>query len=347
MYIANFTLSNPGDDEFILPVETFAKRLKSIQCGSPSSPYMNLVFKDMDSFSYAQSAWDWVNKEDINKFTLVTEPNQCYDGDNRSPYLVRDITFDPQTLTARLHAEEKEWADIAHTFKLHLGHEYINPISVNVTHPHLKRGDHVLDLTHDFNLPLFNFGPDETPGISLSADAQISTGGQIISDFDIETKWFIPRDVKLSIRPQGLQALFQLNLQANGKLGKDLDYALKPEIEIPVMALNIKGILEIGPFVTMGVHLGASALEGTASFKTGARAFIEDTASVNVQLRHPEENGISGWTPRFEKLDTEISASIHGSVKAWAELGIIIKAEAFGSESLTYSLSRLRAANEA
>jgi hypothetical protein len=224
-------------------VEDFAKRLKSIHCGSPTSPYMNLQFNDRASFSYAQSAWDWVNKEDINRFTLVTEPNQCYDGDNRSPYLVKNIWFDPNTLTARLHAEEKEWAEIAHTFKLHLGHEYIPPATVNVTHPHLlRRKDHVLDLTHDWNLRLFDFGQnsEETPGIHLTADAQISTAGQIISDFDIETKWFIPRDVKLSVRPQGLQALFLLKLQAEGQLGKDLDYALKPEIEIPVLALNIK-----------------------------------------------------------------------------------------------------------
>jgi hypothetical protein len=88
----------------------------------------------------------------------------------------------------------------------------------------------------------------------------------------------------------------------------------------------------------MGVHLGASALSGTASVQTGARASIDDSASINLKLRHPEDNGISGWTPHFEKLDTEISASIHGSVKAWAELGITIKAEAFGKWGYQASL---------
>jgi hypothetical protein len=85
----------------------------------------------------------------------------------------------------------------------------------------------------------------------------------------------------------------------------------------------------------MGVHLGSTALEGTASVTTGAKASIEDSARVNLKLREPEDNSISGWTPQFEKLDTEITASIHGSVKAWAELGITIKAEVLGSMFMT------------
>lgn len=296
---------------------------------------MNLQFSDKESFQYAKSAWDWVNSQDINHFTLVTEPDQCYKGDNRSPYLVTDVNFDDKTLTANLHAEEKEWAELAHTFKLHLGHEYIDPSKVDMTHPHLvRREDSVLDLTHDWNLHLFDYAANsgETAGLKVTADAQISTGGQIISDFDLETKWFIPTDVKLEIRPQGLHALLQLKLAAEGKLGKPLDYALQPEIEIPVLALNIKGVLEIGPFVTMGVHFGSTALEGTASVTTGAKASIDDSARINLKLRDHEDNGISGWTPQLERIDTEISASIHGSVKAWAELGITIKAEAFGSK---------------
>jgi hypothetical protein len=243
-----------------LPVEDFAKRLKSIHCGSQTSPYMKLQFNDQESFQYARSAWEWVNAQDINHFTLVTEPDQCYTGDNRSPYLVKDIKFETSTLTAVLHAEEKEWAEMAHTFKLHLGHEYIDPSKVDLTHPHLvRRDDSVLDLAHDWNLRLFEYSADsgETAGLKVTADAQISTGGQIISDFDIETKWFIPRDVKLSIRPQGLHALFQLKLAAEGRLGKPLDYALQPEIEIPVLALNIKGILEVGTYINLH-HVGAN-----------------------------------------------------------------------------------------
>jgi hypothetical protein len=296
---------------------------------------MILAFDDQDSFSYAQSAWSWVDKEDVNKFTLVTEPDQCYVGDNRSPFLVESIQFDPNTLSAKLKAEEKEWKDIAHSFKLHVGHEYIDPSTANVTHPHLKRaGNKVMDMTHSFNSELFNYAKDskETAGMALSANAEITTGGSIISDFDIETKFFIPVDLSITIHPQALHADFLLTLNADGTLGKGLDYALKPEIEIPVGALNIKKILEIGPFVTMGVHLGASGLEGTSTVTTGARATVEDAAKVQVKLRHPEENGISGWTPKFEKIAPEFSATIGGSLRAWAELGITIKAEAFGSK---------------
>lgn len=297
---------------------------------------MRLEFQDKDSFSYAKSAWDWVNKVDINRFTVVTEPDQCYKGDNRSPYLVKDIQFDANKLTASLHAEEKDWADVADEFHLKLRHEYVDPDTANITHPHLhRRDDKVMDISHSFNQNLFSFGKDssETAGLSLSADAEISTGGHIIADFDIEKKLgFIPTDVKINIHPQGVHGDFLLKLKADGHLGKGLDYTLKPEIEIPVSALNIKGILEVGPFVTMGVHLGATGITGTAELSTGARATIDDSAEVKVKLRHPDENSISGWTPHFEKIEPQFSANIGGSVRAWAELGVEIKVEVFGRE---------------
>ncbi|KAF2262572.1 hypothetical protein CC78DRAFT_618471 [Lojkania enalia] len=333
IYTANFTLHNEDEDEYILAIEDFARRLKSINCGSASAPF-TIEFNDKPSFKYAKYAWEWVNKEDENKFTLVTKPNQCYYGDDRTPYLVSDINFDESKLLAKLTAKERPWGEVAHTFRLTLNHEVLDPDTVNVTHPHLmhmKRATKTMDLSHSFNQNLFKFNKGGAVGeIDVSADASITTGGQIIADLDIEYKWFIPTDLKINIRPQGVNAEFLLSLQADGRLGNPIDWALKPEIEIPVGALNIKGILEIGPFVTMGVHYGSTALEGTARASIGARATIDDSATVDVKLRHPSDNRISGWTPHFEKIDPTFSAQIGGNVKAWAELGIQIKAEALG-----------------
>jgi hypothetical protein len=332
IYTANFTLFNPDPDEFILAIEHFAKKLKSINCGSTSEP-MTIEFNDKDSYSYAQSAWNWVNQEDDNKFTLVTKPNQCYEGDDRSPYLVSDIAFDESKLVAKLFAKERPWGEIAHSFRLTLNHEIIDPDAANITHPHLmhmKRDTKTLDISTSFNQNLFKYSKDTTGGLDVTADATISTGGQIIADLDIEYKWFIPTDLKINIRPSGVNAQFLLALQADGKLGSAIDWTLKPSIEIPVGALNIKGILEIGPFVTMGVHFGSSALEGTARAQVGAKATIDDSATVDVKIRHPDDNSISGWTPHFERIEPSFTASISGNVRAWAELGIQIKAEALG-----------------
>ncbi|KAF2113067.1 hypothetical protein BDV96DRAFT_150636 [Lophiotrema nucula] len=330
IYTANFTLHNEDPDEFILPIENFAKHLKSISCGTSTSP-MKIEFNDNDSFEYAKDTWDWVNQEDDNKFTVVTKPNQCFEGDDRTPYLVYDISFDASKLLAKLSAKERPWGEIAHTFRLTLSHETLDPDTANVTHPHLMpRATKTMDLTHDFNQNLFHFESAETNGLEVSADAQIHTGGQIIADLDVDYKWFIPTDLKINIHPSGVHGDLLLSLTADGKLGTPIDWALKPEIEIPVAALNIKGILEIGPFVTMGVHFGSSAIEGHAKATVGARAVVDDTAVVEVKLRHPDDNEISGWTPHFEKIDPTFTASLTASMKAWAELGIMIKAEVLG-----------------
>jgi hypothetical protein len=299
---------------------------------------MILEFKDQDSFDYAENGWDWVNKEDINKFTLVTEPDQCYKGDNRSPYLVSNIVFDKKTLTANVKAEEKEWSEMAHTFDLHLRHQHVPRTTVNATHPHLLRRENSdMDISHTFNGNLFNFAIDSltTMGMALSADAEITTAGHIAADFDIQQKKIlgiptIPEDIKIKIQPQDVTALMKLTLHADGTLGKGIDWSMTPEIDIPIAALNIAKILQIGPFVTVGVHFGSSALAGTGDIVTGAKGSLSNDAEVSVQLRKPEENSFANWQPTIEKIDPVFSAEFTGDLQAWAELAIVIKAEAFG-----------------
>lgn len=330
-------MSAQTDDEYILAVENFAKRMKSISCGTPGQPMM-LEFSDTDSLQYAKSAWKWIDDADINHFTLVTEPDMCYKGDNRSPYLVSAIKFDDAKLTAEVTAEEKPWDEIAQSFNLNLGHEYVDPATANVTHPHLaRRGDDgtQMDISHMFNGNLFDYAKDskETAGMALSADLELTTGGTIVADFDIKKNWLgVPNDATLNIHPQGVNGLMKLNLNADGKLGKELQWNMKPEIEIPVQALKIAGILEIGPFITIGVHFGSSALEGISEMSVGAKAKIKDEAKVDVRLTKPEENESSGWEPDFEKIDPAFSAEIGGNIRAWSELGVQLKAEVFGSE---------------
>ncbi|KAJ8117977.1 hypothetical protein OPT61_g959 [Boeremia exigua] len=327
--------STHTDDEYILAVENFAKRMKSISCGTPGKP-MILEFSDAESLKYAKSAWKWIDDADINHFTLVTEPDMCFKGDDRSPYLVSGIKFDDVKLTAEITAEEKPWDEVAQSFRLNLSHEYVDPATANVTHPHLaRRGEDgtQMDISHTFNGNLFNYAKDskQTAGMALSADIELETAGSIIADFTIEKElWVIPKDATLTVHPQGVTGIMKLLLNADGKLGKELQWDMKPEIEIPVQALKIAGILEVGPFITMGVHFGSSALEGTSEMSFGAKAKIKDEAEVFVRLSKPEDNRVSGWTPDFEKIDPSFSAEVGGDIRAWTELGVQIKAEVFG-----------------
>ena len=323
------------EDEYILSVENFAKRMKSIKCGTPGQPII-MEFMDADSLKYAKSAWKWIDDADINHFTLVTEPDMCFKGDDRSPYLVSAIKFDDAKLTAEIAAVEQEWDTVAKSYNLNLSHEYVNPATANVTHPHLRRRDDTkMDISHSFNGELFNYAKDskETAGMALQANLELTTEGSIIADFDIKKNWLgIPNGVSLKIHPQGVTGLMKLSLNVDGKLGKELQWDMKPEIEIPVQALKIAKVLEVGPFITMGVHFGSSALEGTSEMSIGAKAKIKDEAKIELDMTEPEKNSFDGWQPDFDKIDPAFSAEVGGNVRAWSELGVQIKAEIFGSK---------------
>lgn len=331
--MANLTLRAPRNEELILPIENFAKELKNIRCGKPGEG-MTLTFQDQASYNYAEKQWKWVDDEDVNHFILVTEPDQCYQGDDRSPYLVKTIQFNKSKLTACLKAEEVEWKDVAQNFHLSTSHEYVDPNTANITHPHLvkKDEDAKFDLTMNYDQPIFSYKKesDETYGLNLNAHAKISTGGSMVADFEIDTFWGFPTDVSMRVYPQGVYGQIMLNLDADGTLGKPLDWSMKPEIEIPVGALHIKGLLDLGPYITMGVHFGSSALQGTASWSAGAKASLKDSAEVKVVLLGDGDNSIKDWDPVFEKVDPTFSAQIGGNAKAWGELGVQFQAEVLG-----------------
>ena len=121
--------------------------------------------------------------------------------------------------------------------------------------------------------------------MALQANLELTTEGSIIADFDIKKNWLgIPNGVSLKVHPQGVTGLMKLSLNADGKLGKELQWDMKPEIEIPVQALKIAKVLEVGPFITMGVHFGSSALEGTSEMSIGAKAKIKDEAKIELDM---------------------------------------------------------------
>ncbi|KAF2876394.1 hypothetical protein BDV95DRAFT_602381 [Massariosphaeria phaeospora] len=332
IYVANLTLENPGDDEYILPLQNFAKRVKALNCGDDNIP-MAIEFSDKESFDHAKAMWSWVDEKDINHFTLVTEPNQCHDGDNRSPYLVESIQFDDANLKAIVKADEKEWSEMAHTFRLQVNHEFVEPSTADVTHPHLtRRGKEgkPFDITTSFNGELFKFGNDsgETTGLELTANAEVALRGKIIADFDIDVGFFKIKSAKLTIRPQDVSVDFLLSLNAAGKLGKKFEYTAA-EIEIPISGFSIFKVLEIGPQVNMGINFASSAIEGHASIKAGARAKINNAAFVDVNMADGHDNKIEGWKPDTEPIAPEISAEIGANVRAWAEIAVQFEASAF------------------
>ncbi|KAF2183277.1 hypothetical protein K469DRAFT_751568 [Zopfia rhizophila CBS 207.26] len=120
IFLANFTLQAPGDNEMIIPIESFADRLKSIKCDTNA---IVIEFNSQDCYDYASGVWGWVNDKTENAFTLVTKAGQCDPDDERDPYSVTDIKFDKTGLKATLEAKRQTWQEAAKNFQLQVGHQ--------------------------------------------------------------------------------------------------------------------------------------------------------------------------------------------------------------------------------
>jgi hypothetical protein len=340
MITANFTLYAPNDDLMILPIENFAQHLKKITCGQPGQGVV-LEFNEKSLYDSAHSKWLWLDAKPINHFILVTEAGQCYSSDDRSPYTVKGIKWDDSKLTATIDGEERPWEEVADEFDLKVSHTYVDPATVNITHPHLmhKRDDKTFDLKLDWNKPLFEFKKDskESAGLGISANAHVTTGGSLLVDFEAtkKHKLSLPSGVDIKIHPKGAWGQLLLSLQLDGKLGKPIDWELPAKIQIPVGGFSIFNIVTIGPIVEMGIHFGTTALEGVATFSTGAKAKLKDSAEATFSMKDSSKNGVNNdWEPSFEQVDPRFSAEIKGGVKAWAELSFKVEAVALGCESI-------------
>ncbi|KAF2008797.1 hypothetical protein BU24DRAFT_497701 [Aaosphaeria arxii CBS 175.79] len=398
LIVVNLTLSRPNDNEFLLPLKNFATRLKFHDCGKGDNKRIAFGFHDPDSYKYARSKWEPANNSP-GKLTIVTEPDQCYQGDARATYIVNSVKFDDGALTSEFAVEEKPWTHLAQRseYRIKFGTEDVDLERITDAHARLKREENKMDFDKSFNSNLFDFPEDSriTQGMAIKADVDFYARGALISDMEVKSKGGIsifgkpkakrfgfgdifdkiesvaapvieevksevapiveevksvaapivsavpevieevkdlvePETVEVSVRPEGMEAFFKLSIKAKGKLGNGLDFVMNPEIEIGFTPFRIKNLLELGPFLVIGVHVGADELKGDCGFTVGAKGHIDNKAKLYMNMLDTSKNENSGWDPNFEKVEPDFNGTITGTLKAWMEWSLVMKAEVFG-----------------
>lgn len=117
VFVANFTLIAPGENEDIIALKDIAQNLKKITCDDASNTITINLFSE-DCFKVVENVWDWVNKNSDNTFILVTEAGQCDPDDVRDPYLVSGARFEENGWTVTFDAKRQIWSEVAHSFRL-------------------------------------------------------------------------------------------------------------------------------------------------------------------------------------------------------------------------------------
>jgi hypothetical protein len=72
---ANVTVYFPEQYEFVVAMERFEDKLKSVDC----SEDMMIEFVDKATFDHVKSSWNWVSDDVNNTFVMVTNHAKCAD----------------------------------------------------------------------------------------------------------------------------------------------------------------------------------------------------------------------------------------------------------------------------
>ncbi|KAF2264358.1 hypothetical protein CC78DRAFT_495182 [Lojkania enalia] len=321
--LASLTVDMPGENENIVNMERFDGMLKSIECTADS---VALTFIDDATFAHAQQVWDWVNGADNHSFVSVAGAGDCGDNVDRKPFVVSSIAYDEEANKATLSAEWDDWKTIAHSYDLVVGSIAESSEAAGKMRRDIDKTS-TIDFNHDFP---FSFTISAN-GLSASlACTDCSSKGEFDMEFKISQKLFIPTGASMKIKPKGVSAIAQVKLSGSGSVTDALTKEFEI-IKIPVSALSIPGILDLGPFLTVSVGAELLGISLTAGITGGATAKLDDAAILEVDLLDPEKNTFSGWEPTVDTVDVKVDASISGGVAIFLKPSIELKAEALGT----------------
>ncbi|KAL5317086.1 hypothetical protein ACEPPN_014180 [Leptodophora sp. 'Broadleaf-Isolate-01'] len=111
------SIIRPYPGQRIIDMERFAAGLVSAECTE------NLVFhfSHRSDFDRARRSWDWVNGDAQRAFVLVGSPELCKSGTRRDPWLVRHVTYETDTLVARVDTVKKAWTEVTYAYDIDFG----------------------------------------------------------------------------------------------------------------------------------------------------------------------------------------------------------------------------------
>lgn len=310
----------PGEFENIVTMERFYGMLKSVNCTNHD---MTLAFKDDATFAYAQRVWDWVNGADNHTFVMVAGVGDCEWNRHRQPFNVSTIIYDEVKNVARLTAKPTKWETIAHSYDLDVGH-------VPMTDSRLPARDLSQDLSLDVS-SAFPFLIKVTKnGLSTALECtNCITTGKINLELKVSQKLLVPTGASIRISPQGVSAKAEIKLTESGELTEAIEWE-KSIQKIPLNAIKIPGIVNIGPNLDISVGFEISSLEGSASVSGGATVSLKDSAIVEVDLLNPLSNKFSGWVPDVKPLPVVVDARVSGGLQIYAMPAVKLVAEVLG-----------------
>lgn len=326
--LGNLTVLMPGDTENILAMEKFDGLLKSAKC---EDNLLTLTFEDDAAFAYAQNVWDWVNGADNHTFLMVAGKGDCGDNPYRIPYLVSKLDYDEAGNVARLTAKKGTWKELIHSYELRVGQM---PLTRELG---LSRRDYTKDASFNLHTDFRTKLKVKTGNVFGEFNCNpCGTDGSIKFEFIAKTKYLVPVDLVFKMYPDNVKAEFILNFEfvsASGgkpkdKTGLEQRWTLG---KIPLAGVAIPGdILTLGPVIDFQVGIEYAGEMGL-KLSTGGTASLPNSAILEADLLHPENNKFSGWVPQFDAQPLQLQGRVSAKIKPYIEPTLQLEGEAIGT----------------
>lgn len=321
----------PGDTENILAMEKFDGLLKSVKC---EDNLLTLAFEDDAAFANAQKVWDWVNGADNHNFLMVAGKGDCGDNPYRIPYLVSKLDYDEAGNVARLTAKKGTWKELIHSYELRVGQV---PLTKELG---LSRRDYTKDASFSLHTDFRTKLKVKTGNVFGEFNCNpCGTDGSIKFEFIAKTKFLVPVDLVFKMYPENVKAEFILNFEFVSDFGtsgkpKDKKTGLEKRWtlgKIPLAGIAIPGdILTLGPVIDFQVGIEYAGEMGL-KLSTGGKASLPNSAIVEADLLHSENNKFSGWVPQFDAQPLKLEGRVSAKIKPYIEPTLQLEGEAIGT----------------
>lgn len=328
--IVNVTGYVREDEQRYPSAERFGDALSSIECPSGQIAF---TFSSQDTFTSAQDKWGWVNTGD-RSVIIVLEAGTC-NNEKRQPYLAQSVDYKAGSRRATFEAAVSNWEESVKSYKIVADTQ---GIMSQTTDASLNRRQSIseeasIDMNSDFSGNIFS-APD-VANSSLTFDLNCkscSTSGRL--DFRFEATadilgaigdFFGGQDgdnfrASASVRPTGVGANVELGFVLGGELTQALSFNPSlPPIILPGGFSN--PIITVGPNLVVSYLAELSAVSAQAELSIGTKITIDDTAEAKISIGDGD-NTFNGWTPRFERVGPDASASVSVSARTGPQISV-------------------------
>ena len=136
--------------------------------------------------------------------------------------------------------------------------------------------------------------------------------------------------------PENVKAEFILNLDfvSTTSQPKDKKTGLNKRwtlAKIPLAGVAIPGdILTLGPVIDFQVGIEYAGEMGL-KLSTGGKASLPNSAIVEADLLHSENNKFSGWVPQFDAQPLKLEGRVSAKIKPYLEPTLQLEGQAIGT----------------